>query len=44
MSECLLYYVKEGKTIVGLTGEISLSGEFILDKHCCFDNNSGMWL
>lgn len=41
MSECLLYYIKEGKTEVGSTGDIALSGEFILKRHCCFDNSNG---
>lgn len=34
MSECLLYYIKEGTTEVGQVGDIQLSGEFILDHHC----------
>ena len=41
MSECLLYYIKEGETVVGLSGDISLSGDFILDKHCSINNCNG---
>nr|XP_039270728.1 kinesin-like protein KIF1B isoform X1 [Styela clava] len=43
MSECLLYYIKEGITRVGLSSakvpqDIVLSGEFIEDEHCIFQN------
>lgn len=46
MSECLIYQLKLGKTIVGrLDSEkpaaIRLSGENILEEHCFFDNNDG---
>ena len=63
MSECLLYYVKEGSTKsvlpsflpslranhntvfvffrVGQNGDIQLSGQFILEEHCTFDNKGG---
>ncbi|KAF8570712.1 hypothetical protein P879_02381 [Paragonimus westermani] len=47
MSECLIYYLKEGKTRVGqlhtdCTVEIGLNGEFILKEHCIFFNNQGV--
>ena len=62
MSECLLYYVKEGSTKsvfpsflclarttlsqcffyrVGQNGDIQLSGQFIMEEHCTFDNKGG---
>ena len=41
MSECLIYYIKEGTTVVGNAGDIPLSGKFILDKHCIFSNKEG---
>ena len=42
MSECLLYYIKEGVTKVGQLGDIQLSGEFILDHHCYFILENGI--
>ncbi|OON23988.1 kinesin motor domain protein, partial [Opisthorchis viverrini] len=47
MSECLIYYLKEGKTRVGQLHtesvvEIGLSGEFILKEHCIFFNDKGI--
>ncbi|CAH8507576.1 unnamed protein product [Dicrocoelium dendriticum] len=47
MSECLIYYLKEGATRVGMlntdsTVEIGLSGEFILKEHCVFYNSQGV--
>jgi kinesin family protein 1 len=42
MSECLLYYIKNGITKVGQVGDIQLSGEFILDHHCLFINTDGI--
>ncbi|ESP03560.1 hypothetical protein LOTGIDRAFT_224357 [Lottia gigantea] len=47
MSECLLYYIKDGTTKVGLGGpnisqDITLSGANILQNHCTFDNNDGV--
>ncbi|KAG5442151.1 Kinesin-like protein unc-104, partial [Clonorchis sinensis] len=47
MSECLIYYLKEGKTRVGQLHtesvvEIGLSGEFILKEHCIFFCNKGI--
>lgn len=44
MSECLLYYIKEGITKVGQLGDIQLSGEYILDHHCIFINDKGLVL
>lgn len=48
MSECLLYYLKEGITRVGLAAEaaterpdIVLSGEHIRARHCQFINANG---
>ncbi|KAF8628160.1 hypothetical protein AX17_006030 [Amanita inopinata Kibby_2008] len=46
MSECLIYQIKLGKTVVGrLDNEkpaaIRLSGENILEEHCFFENNDG---
>ncbi|KAJ8255033.1 hypothetical protein GJAV_G00200210 [Gymnothorax javanicus] len=37
MSECLLYYIKEGVTRVGQKDvDIRLSGQFISEQHCVF--------
>uniref|UniRef100_A0A8C1WEY9 Kinesin motor domain-containing protein n=1 Tax=Cyprinus carpio TaxID=7962 RepID=A0A8C1WEY9_CYPCA len=37
MSECLLYYIKEGVTRVGQKDvDIKLSGQFIKEQHCVF--------
>ncbi|XP_051516619.1 kinesin-like protein KIF1C isoform X2 [Myxocyprinus asiaticus] len=37
MSECLLYYIKEGVTRVGqMDVDIKLSGQFIKEQHCVF--------
>ncbi|XP_066578392.1 kinesin-like protein KIF1C [Amia ocellicauda] len=37
MSECLLYYIKEGMTRVGQKDvDIRLTGQFIKEKHCVF--------
>ncbi|XP_006459796.1 hypothetical protein AGABI2DRAFT_202190 [Agaricus bisporus var. bisporus H97] len=46
MSECLIYQIKPGKTLVGrLDNEkpaaIRLSGDKILEEHCYFDNIDG---
>ncbi|KAG8900937.1 kinesin-like protein Klp8, partial [Tulasnella sp. 403] len=46
MSECLIYQLKEGKTVVGrLDSEkqtsIRLSGSNIIEEHCTFDNMGG---
>ncbi|KAL5014912.1 hypothetical protein ScPMuIL_009182 [Solemya velum] len=46
MSECLLYYIKDGTTRVGRNDavhlqDIQLSGTYILEEHCYFENNDG---
>ena len=46
MSECLLYYIKEGVTRLGrpeanVVQDIQLSGQHILDEHCTFENENG---
>ncbi|KAJ7638375.1 kinesin-like protein [Roridomyces roridus] len=46
MSECLIYQIKPGKTMVGrLDSEkpaaIRLSGDNILEEHCYFENSDG---
>ncbi|KAM9469259.1 kinesin-like protein KIF1A isoform 6-T6 [Clarias gariepinus] len=46
MSECLLYYIKDGITKVGREDascrqDIVLSGHFIKDEHCIFTSNTG---
>ncbi|KAL3215406.1 hypothetical protein MRX96_034118 [Rhipicephalus microplus] len=46
MSECLLYYIKDGITRVGrpdanVAQDIRLSGSQILNEHCWFENNEG---
>lgn len=46
MSECLIYQLKPGKTIIGrLDSEkpatIRLSGDSITDEHCYFENSDG---
>nr|XP_022336970.1 kinesin-like protein unc-104 isoform X11 [Crassostrea virginica] len=46
MSECLIYYIKEGTTRVGLNNaaknnDIQLSGSNILEEHCLFHNSNG---
>ncbi|PVF92902.1 kinesin-like protein [Serendipita vermifera] len=47
MSECLVYQLKPGRTIVGRmdsdkSTSIRLSGEKILDEHCYLDNDNGV--
>ncbi|KAK9506627.1 hypothetical protein O3M35_008523 [Rhynocoris fuscipes] len=48
MSECLLYYIKDGLTRVGSGGEanvpqdIQLNGSHILGEHCIFENKDGV--
>lgn len=46
MSECLIYYIKEGITKVGTGKEspqdIYLCGSYILPEHCEFDNTDGV--
>ncbi|GLB33311.1 putative TRAFAC class myosin-kinesin ATPase superfamily protein [Lyophyllum shimeji] len=46
MSECLIYQIKPGKTVVGRMDNdkpaaIRLSGDNILEEHCYFENNEG---
>ncbi|KAJ8277076.1 hypothetical protein GJAV_G00071230 [Gymnothorax javanicus] len=46
MSECLLYYIKDGITKVGREDaasrqDIVLSGHFIKDEHCTFTSSTG---
>uniref|UniRef100_A0A667X792 plus-end-directed kinesin ATPase n=1 Tax=Myripristis murdjan TaxID=586833 RepID=A0A667X792_9TELE len=46
MSECLLYYIKDGITKVGREDaktrqDIVLSGHFIKDEHCTFSSTTG---
>ncbi|XP_019115839.2 kinesin-like protein KIF1A isoform X3 [Larimichthys crocea] len=46
MSECLLYYIKDGITRVGREDassrqDIVLSGHFIKDEHCTFTSSTG---
>ncbi|KAL7832552.1 hypothetical protein SRHO_G00295700 [Serrasalmus rhombeus] len=46
MSECLLYYIKDGITRVGREDamtrqDIVLSGHFIKDEHCIFTSTTG---
>ncbi|CAL8392891.1 unnamed protein product [Boreogadus saida] len=46
MSECLLYYIKDGVTRVGRVDassrqDIVLSGHFIMDEHCTFSSSTG---
>ena len=40
MTECLIYYIKEGVTDVGRddTCDINLHGNYILSQHCKFEN------
>lgn len=47
LSECLLYYIKDGMTRLGtseanLPQDIQLSGSHILKEHCIFENRSGV--
>ncbi|KAJ8687388.1 hypothetical protein QAD02_023182 [Eretmocerus hayati] len=46
MSECLIYYIKDGFTRVGsseanIPQDIQLSGPHILSEHCVFENHEG---
>ncbi|XP_058794339.1 kinesin-like protein unc-104 [Phymastichus coffea] len=46
MSECLIYYIKDGFTRVGsaeasVPQDIQLSGPHILSEHCVFENHEG---
>ena len=47
LSECLLYYIKEGVTRIGspeanLPQDIQLVGTHILSEHCIFENSEGI--
>lgn len=47
LSECLLYYIKDGMTRLGtseanLPQDIQLSGSHILKEHCIFENRNGV--
>ncbi|XP_014215863.1 kinesin-like protein unc-104 isoform X3 [Copidosoma floridanum] len=47
MSECLIYYIKDGFTRVGsaeanVPQDIQLSGPHILSEHCVFENHEGL--
>lgn len=47
MSECLMYQIKPGRTLVGrqesdVHADIRLSGPNILDEHCYFENINGI--
>lgn len=47
LSECLLYYIKDGITRLGtheanLPQDIQLSGSHILKEHCVFENRNGV--
>jgi kinesin family member 1 len=47
LSECLLYYIKDGVTKLGtseaeLAQDIQLSGSHILKEHCEFQNDNGV--
>ncbi|KAI9284130.1 hypothetical protein BC943DRAFT_326396 [Umbelopsis sp. AD052] len=47
MSECLMYQIKPGRTLVGrqesdVHADIRLSGPNILDEHCYFENTNGI--
>ncbi|XP_060574744.1 kinesin-like protein unc-104 isoform X4 [Ruditapes philippinarum] len=46
MSECLIYYIKEGVTRCGrehasIQQEVILYGTYIKDEHCIFENDDG---
>ncbi|XP_076053656.1 kinesin family member unc-104 isoform X4 [Oratosquilla oratoria] len=47
MSECLLYYIKDGLTNVGsaesnIPQDIQLYGSYIMPEHCMFENTDGI--
>lgn len=47
MSECLIYYIKEGVTRVGsaeskITQDIRLCGSYIQREHCRFENSNSV--
>ena len=47
MSECLIYYIKDGFTRIGsaeanIPQDIQLCGPHILSEHCVFENHEGL--
>lgn len=47
LSECLLYYIKDGMTRLGTSEanvpqDIQLSGPYIMKEHCVFENKGGV--
>nr|XP_034175384.1 kinesin-like protein unc-104 isoform X13 [Osmia lignaria] len=47
MSECLIYYIKDGFTRIGsaeanIPQDIQLCGPYILSEHCVFENHEGI--
>ncbi|KAK0175728.1 hypothetical protein PV327_009456 [Microctonus hyperodae] len=47
MSECLIYYIKDGFTRIGsaeanIPQDIQLCGPYILSEHCVFENHKGV--
>lgn len=47
MSECLIYYIKDGFTRIGsaeanIPQDIQLCGPYILSEHCVFENHEGV--
>ena len=47
LSECLLYYIKEGTTRIGspeanIPQDIQLVGTHIKSEHCVFENSEGI--
>ena len=47
LSECLLYYIKEGVTRIGspeanIPQDVQLVGSHILSEHCVFENSEGI--
>ena len=46
LSECLLYYIKEGLTRIGspeanVPQDVQLIGSHVLNEHCIFENSDG---
>ncbi|CAK9828305.1 Kinesin-like protein unc-104 [Anthophora retusa] len=47
MSECLIYYIKDGFTRIGsaeanIPQDVQLCGPYILSEHCVFENHEGI--
>ncbi|XP_011301569.1 kinesin-like protein unc-104 isoform X12 [Fopius arisanus] len=47
MSECLIYYIKDGFTRIGsaeanIPQDVQLCGPYILSEHCVFENHEGV--